>query len=244
MRGFLMILMPILCVGCKTMETQPNSPSASQDPIIAPPPPVKAPSPRQSLIEKLISQGEKALMANRLTVPMEDNAYDRFTAVLMLEPSNETAQAGLQEIASVMAARVSESTSRGKWSLADMALSEFSIYFPSHSLVSKLQAELNVARRQAKQVQQRRDVSENVIETISLDKALLNERSDSIQNTLKQIAQRLSESNESVLIYARNDAEGRWIYRIMKEEVAGYRIRGDIRISRNPSLKLMRPFES
>lgn len=60
---------------------------------------------------------------------------------------------------------------------------------------------------------------------------------------LEQLARRVSQSDESIMIYARNDAEGRWIYKTMKDAVGDYRIRGDIRISRQPALELLSPME-
>jgi hypothetical protein len=57
------------------------------------------------------------------------------------------------------------------------------------------------------------------------------------------VAQRVRESDETVLILARTDAEGRWIYKVMRESVGEYRIRGDIRITREPALVLQPPIE-
>jgi tetratricopeptide (TPR) repeat protein len=49
-------------------------------------------------IQSLLEAGDKAYKADRLRTPKDDNAYDRYTAVLALQPDNEKAQQGLERI--------------------------------------------------------------------------------------------------------------------------------------------------
>jgi len=52
-------------------------------------------------IGKLLAQGRQALDDYRLVTPEGDNAYEYLRAVLQLEPANETARAGVQEIVDI-----------------------------------------------------------------------------------------------------------------------------------------------
>ena len=54
--------------------------------------------PQRQIIEELLESGARALLMDRLTSPAHDNAYDYFTRVLKLEPDNQTANSGLQQI--------------------------------------------------------------------------------------------------------------------------------------------------
>jgi len=49
-------------------------------------------------IKKLLSQGQRSLDGFRLLTPEDDNAYDHYRAVLRLDPDNEVASDGIQEI--------------------------------------------------------------------------------------------------------------------------------------------------
>ena len=52
-------------------------------------------------IEKLLAQSRLALADYRLVTPEGDNAYEYLRAVLQMEPVNETARAGIQEIVDI-----------------------------------------------------------------------------------------------------------------------------------------------
>jgi type II secretory pathway predicted ATPase ExeA len=52
-------------------------------------------------IGKLLAQGRQALNDYRLVTPAGDNAYEYLSAVLQLDPVNETARAGVQEIVDI-----------------------------------------------------------------------------------------------------------------------------------------------
>ena len=49
-------------------------------------------------IEQLLSKGQQSLDDFRLMTPEEDNAYDYYRAVLLLDPGNDDANEGIQEI--------------------------------------------------------------------------------------------------------------------------------------------------
>ena len=63
-------------------------------------------------IEQLLSKGQQSLDDFRLLLPEEDNAYRYFHAVLLLDPGNEAAIAGMQEIVDRYIALVKKATDR------------------------------------------------------------------------------------------------------------------------------------
>jgi hypothetical protein len=91
------------------------------------------------------------------------------------------------------------------------------------------------AQVRAAKVAQTQSASKSTV--ISLSAAELSAKSPAIETTLRNLAKRVAASNELLIINARNDAEGRWIYKTMKD-AAGARLRGDIKISSTPSIQL------
>jgi serine/threonine-protein kinase PpkA len=53
----------------------------------------------QRQVQQLLEEAGKALTENRLTSPVDDNAYDKFQSVLALDPSNKKAMEGVKTIA-------------------------------------------------------------------------------------------------------------------------------------------------
>jgi type II secretory pathway predicted ATPase ExeA len=56
------------------------------------------PIPASPEVTALLAQAERALAQNRLTAPVNDNAYAHYRTVLALDPANAEARAGLQRI--------------------------------------------------------------------------------------------------------------------------------------------------
>ncbi|MFO1388076.1 tetratricopeptide repeat protein [Cellvibrio sp.] len=57
-------------------------------------------SENQDHINDLLNQAERAISMDRLTVPIEDNAYNYYQKILVLSPNNNQAKEGLDKIAS------------------------------------------------------------------------------------------------------------------------------------------------
>lgn len=243
MRGYITLLVIVLPLwGCQLSPVKP----AGEDAIIAPEPVIVAPSSRPSkpsrasLVDKLLQQGEEALARERLTQPVHDNAYDRFAAVLMIQPDNAQALAGFQAISLACADRMREALAMGRIGAARNELQRIGVLFPGSPLLAPLHTALEQAAA-ADERQRLQDGPAEGEELVSLNASDIRQRNDLVKQLLEEVATRISETDQSVLIYARSDAEGRWIYKVMKEAVEHYRIRGDIRISNRPALKLMPP---
>lgn len=197
---------------------------------------------RSVRIERLVAQAESALLNGQLTLPIEDNAYDRFQAVLLLDPSNEYAKKGMQRILLAYIVRVHQALTAGRVADAKRMGQRVQGYFPKDPLVLVLMAKIAATEKtlnakEIKILQASVDDGTRVL----LPKSALSQRGKGAESILTKVALRVRESDEGVMIYARSDSEGRWIYKTMKKAAEGYRIRGDIRINHNPSIVFMAP---
>jgi len=79
------------------------------------------------------------------------------------------------------------------------------------------------------------------MDIFTLDGEALTERSLQTMVKLGEIGQHIRNLEATFLINARTDEEGRWIYKIMREAVGGYRLRGNIGIAAQPSIQVVVP---
>lgn len=196
---------------------------------------------RQAIIERLLDQAQEAVDDNRLTLPLHDNAYDRYAAVRILEPDNPQAVAGLESILLSYAELIRAALRKGNLAYSQQLLERAQSFYSGNSLLQDLAHDIQqaeaLARQQAGLLQQQTAGSDEFL----LPVKELTQKSPDVVELLTRIAERVRESRESVLILARTDAEGRWIYKQMNDAVPGYRIRGDIRIGASPKLQLLPP---
>lgn len=206
----------------------------------APPPSPMPASP--TLEEKLLRQAMDAFKNGQYTTPEHDNAYDRFHSVLILNANNEQARSGLQAILLKYAGLIRVALKEGRVNAAGATLHQVEIYYPGNALVLDLKSEL--ASAQAAQGATRREKPAPPtpwLDELVLPIAALSAKDETVIQLLADVALRLKSSDESVLIYARSDREGRWIYKQLNRAADGYRVRGDIRIARIPKLQILPP---
>ncbi len=210
----------------------------------APPPapvqPVSVPIPQVSTVDEdvrhLLEAAERALAADHLTSPIHDNAYDRYQAVLLLRPNHPQALSGLQQVLLRYLALARQEAARSEYGKARALLERARLVDKDNPQVAALTRE--VARQQARQ--QRGPQSEK---EFPLAPELLDKRDQQIVGQLGDIARKASRSGETLLIVARADAEGRWIYRQMKQAVPGFRLRGDIKLGKKAKVLLLPPID-
>lgn len=234
--GMSLVLLGACAGGTKPPSQPMSAPQASSKP--APP----REFPREAVVQRLLAQADAAFERGRYTTPMEDNAFDQYQAVLMLDPGNKEAQSGLDGVLLAYMDHVRAVMAAGQLSSARELLKRAETYFADAPLLQELRAEVKQA--QAVYNEKREELARQDIlngEKILLPELELSRRGEDVVAILTALAQRVQDSKESVLIMARNDSEGRWIYKEMQEAVKGHRIRGDIRISRVPAVVLMAP---
>lgn len=198
---------------------------------------------RISLEERLLAEAEVAFRAGRLTEPAHNNAYDRFQSVLMLNPGNSLARSGVQAILLSYADRIRNALKGGQAGAAASLLRQAEIYYPANTLLMDLKKEVGEVRAREEELILANEPENSSRVDYPLPEGALSRKSSTITDYLKRIAQRVSESDELVLIYARTDSEGRWIYSQLKKAVPGYRVRGDIKIASSPKITILPPLQ-
>ena len=263
-RGFLSILcsvvLALVLTACGPGNTKQTSPQAAQSapaetgsqgdprsqtkasgasaPRVSP-----AESARAKIEKKLLIKAQAAFRSGRLTQPEHDNAYDSFQSVLILNPSNGQARSGVQAILLRYAELARNGIRDGQLATAASLLRQAELYYPANPLLLDLKREL-AREREREEETLLSNAPENItIMEYPLPSGALSRKSSTISAYLSRIAERVQESDESVMIYARSDAEGRWIYGQLKKAVPGYRVRGDIRISRKPKISVLPPLQ-
>lgn len=246
--AYLVVILAMLAA-CGSSRVKPSEGAAAevsrehQNVPVAQSSNVKRLSARERVIGELLLSAQQAFRENRLTTPSHDNAYDLFQSVLTLDPENSSARAGVQAILISYADWSRTAIAEREYSKAQDYLNLAQIYFPANPLLLELQQKLREDKRLRARVEQQVLVSEPAPERVeySLPGLALKKKSPAVADYLARLAKRIQASDESVMIYARSDSEGRWIYQQLNQATEGYRVRGDIRIASAPKIVLMPP---
>ncbi|MFS1524166.1 N-acetylglucosaminyltransferase [Microbulbifer sp. 2304DJ12-6] len=206
-------------------------------PPAIPPPKKTGPSQeeiRQSNVTFFLKRAEQALLKGYLTQPAGASAYDYYLRVQQLDPGNRRAEAGIQTLVVTYVEQAREALRQRSFGAVEALLKRAEMLAPGNTLVAEVRRQLVRERDRA-----RFDLPEG--ESIGLSVAELNSRSAQLAEQLRRLARRIRSEQLRVIIVARNDAEGRWIYQQLREAVPGYRVRGDIKIGSPARLLLVQP---
>lgn len=193
-----------------------------------------------AMVEGLLSDAESALAADRLMSPGHDNAYDRYSAVLQLIPDHPQAMSGLQLVYLRYLALARSAIAKEGWGRALTYLSRAEQINPGHDQVAELSRSL-IEQRSAQQAESARDESSEGV--FRLDASQLRKRAPAVVAELQAIAKRVQSTDETLVIVAPTDADGRWMYSQMKAAVPGFRLRGDIKLGRKVKVVLNSPID-
>ncbi|MCQ3828035.1 N-acetylglucosaminyltransferase [Microbulbifer elongatus] len=222
-----------LLAGCAAPPPEPPPP------VVAPPPPV-GPSPeeiRQRTVRHFLGRAEEAQREGFITMPAGASAYDFYLQVQQLDPGNAQAAAGIQTLVMHLVDQARDALRRRAFGRVNSLLNTADEIAPGNPLSAEV-------RKQARREQQR--AREDVAlegpgaQTVSLPPAALSARSEAMVQMLGDIAQRIRQHQLRVIIVARDDSEGRWIYGQLRQAVPGYRVRGDIKLGNPPRLLLQK----
>lgn len=185
-------------------------------------------------MERLLEAGDLALEEDRLMTPLGNNAYDRYRAVLLMEPNNLRARSGLQAISLRYLELARSATQKGRLPQAQAMLERAVEVDPLSSLVARMRQAL----QQALQQQRQAPPLEEDDKIYQLNPYHLSQRAPELVEELHRVARQVRENEEFVLIISRTDEEGRWIYQQMRDAVPGYLLRGNIHLGSQPRLEL------
>jgi len=203
----------------------------------------------QAIVDDLLTTADAYLEQDQLRTPADANAYDRYKAVLMLDSSNTRAQAGLDAIVRRYLALARATAERGRLSQAREFIANAERVGGKTQQTQRALAAIGQLRattpkskpQKPAPIVAKADVSDNT--QFELDKTALSNRDRVMVAQLQSLGLRVKDTREYVLIHARSDAEGRWIYQQMRNASKGYRLRGDIRRSKTPKVILQPPLD-
>lgn len=230
----LALLVFLLLGACSTQQSQiVYTGTPLPEPVEAPPQEDTgaAEFARSMLLADMLYAAAVAFEDNRLTSPAHDNAYDRYQEVLRLDPTNAVALQGLRDIVQRYIELGDAATAVGRFSEAEGLLGRAAKLDPAHAGLAAARERLRVARQ-------------TELDRIALDPDGIRSRSLETMTQLAEIAQQIMRSEATFLINARSDEEGRWIYKVMREAVGGYRLRGNIATSGTPYISITRPLDA
>jgi hypothetical protein len=193
-------------------------------------------------VNRLLSQAERALQADRLMSPASDNAYDRFQAVLLMQPKHPSAISGLQVIVLRYIELARDALARQRRGDVAHYLARAEVVGLGRELIDELKAQRDQHLSRGSQVAAQ-GLLEGGESRLMLTPDILSARGEPLHRQLQAVAERIEKTHESLLIVARTDGEGRWLYKQIKSRLVGYRLRGDIRIGEGAYLAFLPPLD-
>ena len=205
----------------------------------------------EAAIEDLLNRADADVKANRLMTPTNNNAYDRYQAVLLLDKGNQRASEGIRAIAEryriLARAKLSQKNFSGARVLLKKAVTvdgQTAVNTRLAKVIRQSENDYQRALLAAQQVQPTEAPESDLAQRVfKLNPNDLSQRNSQMVAELKSLGQRVQGTKEYVMIYARNDAEGRWIYQQMRKASNGYRLRGNIKHHRKPRVVLEKPLD-
>ncbi|MBU2885658.1 hypothetical protein KO507_07775 [Gilvimarinus agarilyticus] len=222
----------MLCAALAGCATSPPEPV--DRPAPEPKPQLTETQKRERYIADLLYGAERALSRDRLMMPGYDNAYDRYSSVLALEPNNSEAKLGMQAIVLRYLDMARNAAQRSYFDKAQAYLDRASGVLPDNAAVQSLVDQ----QREALAKPEPRLEAQNAHR---LSTTALAKRTDEIKQQLAHLAQTAKEHNHMVLIVTGSDGQGRWVYQTMRKAVPGYLLRGDIQVGAPARIELLPP---
>jgi len=209
-----------LAVLSACQSTIPDKPSIT--PSVADTPTIRTkPNPR---VTALLDDAYRAFEEDRLTTPIEDNAYLKFLQVLSIEPLNGTANQGISEIVEKYLAWAILAVERKNYTKALSYVTKANSVDENHLNIKPVE----------KMIRGRQLASHKVF---GIDRQALQKRSTAVIEQLQSIAIQIEYHQAAIVISAPTDGEGRWIYQQLNYATEN-RIRATFELSSQPEVRI------
>jgi hypothetical protein len=198
------------------------------------------PDPQQLWIQQMLVAAELAFSENRLMIPVNDNAFDRYRQILDIAPDNAEAQLGLKKICRRYLTLANEAAHGGDLVAAQRYVDRARKADPSYEALDHMESYLDLLVEE-----QRKERARQAKPRVSkkneywLDVAAVNARSPAMVEQLHAIAKEVRALDTRFEIIARSDPEGRWIYQTMRDAVSDYRLRANLERGNAPRIILI-----
>jgi hypothetical protein len=205
---------------------------------------------QRSWVDLMLMEANQAFDRNRLMKPKSDNAYDRYRQILDIEPNNLAAKAGIKHISRRYLTLAKEAFDRGNVRVAQDYLYQSQKIAPNYSGARAMAAYFKQYRPAAITPASGGDKTavptplpaaetDQQYNEYLLNSSDLMAKNARAEARLAEISQLASQWQSRLLIVARNDAQGRWIYQQLKQKAAGYRFRANIEVGKLPRVVLL-----
>lgn len=175
----------------------------------------------QAELEALLEDAEMAMATEHFIFPASNSALALYDRVLILDPKNETALRGLESIVDHYLAEATNAAANRRFEQARSFLAQAELVDPEHPGVEPTMEQITM-------------LSSARLTAVNLDADKLKARDPLLVDSLRSAGMLSRQPGCSAVIYARSDAEGRWIYQKMStgpEGEGGDRIRANLQIS-------------
>jgi hypothetical protein len=155
-------------------------------------------------VQSLLAAADLALEENRLTTPLDDNAYLKYLQVLAIEPGNKPADQGIANIVEKYLAWSMDAVYSGQYRKATDYLNKAKSVDENHpnieSVTNLISSYLEGGRK-----------------TFVLSRTEIEEKNSETLKTLKLIAADITKFDARVVIEAPSDPAARWIYQQLNQ---------------------------
>jgi len=212
---------------CTTPAPLPPPPPAPMPPLADQIPVARAVPIDIDRLDALLELGDRALKDGRLLTPIDNCAYDFYRQALVVAPNHPAAEHGLQRLAERYVGMAEQAAERGQFDTARSLLERARIVEPQLDSIAATEAQIEIRSTAAR-------------ERFQLDGGQLSAHSDELVVQLKSLGAKAKAADAWVIIRARNDAEGRWIYQQMASAPGARRIRAELTLASPPGVDLLK----
>jgi hypothetical protein len=234
-QSLLLVSLVVTAMGCAPIwPPERQAPAAPQPAPVAAPEPEPEPEPEapaelsaqdQQTIRNLLEQAYWAIAADRLTSPYQGSALSAYDEVLRIQPDNDEAVRGRERIVERFLEQALAAAGRRNLAAAQGALDQARLVDPDHPGVEPTQTQINLINQANRRV-------------VSLDPAKLRDQHADAAAVLRQAGAASRAGDCRAEIFARSDAEGRWMYQQMSSG-GGKRISAQLNIGSPPRVELL-----
>jgi tetratricopeptide (TPR) repeat protein len=217
------VLCTFILGGCQLLDSMQGRTTPPPPGTSLPPAPDEVP--QDPRIIELLDQARSAFEARRFTTPLEDNAYLRYAQILAIDPDNEAAMHGMGDIVEAYLDWAIEAATAGRVAAARDYLRKATSVDETHPNVAAVRQMID-ERQQSRQ------------KHYAISRGALVARAASLASRLRIIADEVTREDATIVIHARTDADGRWIYQRMNESTDA-RIRAVFRTQSRPAVDLI-----
>ncbi len=179
--------------------------------------------PQEPDIDLVLAAAELNYINNQLTTPQDDNALQKYRAILVYNPENTRAIEGLNRIAEKYLIWARNHVDQGNLTQALVYVTLAESVDASHPNIGPV----------VKLINEREDQKTTTYRLRHQD--VMNRRTDQIR--FDTIARQIEQSRAFVTIRAPKDASGRWIYQELNARVS-FRVEAVFKVSSTPSVVL------